>query len=56
MFGVIFDEEALGYAEVNRWNALTPFNIVGGYWNDADHVNFRTRQDMTEKGIVLLLE
>lgn len=56
VFGVIFDEEALGYAEVNRWNALTPFNIVGGYWNDADHVNFRTRQDMTEKGIVLLLE
>lgn len=55
VFGVIFDEEALGYAQVNQWNALTPFNVMGGYWNDADHVNFRTIQDMTEKGVVLLL-
>lgn len=55
IFGVIFDEDALGYAQVNAWNSLTPFNPVGGYWNDVDHVNFRTIQDMTEKGVVLLL-
>ena len=56
IFGVIFDEDALGYAQVNAWNSLTPFNPVGGYWNDVDHVNFRTIQDMTEKGIVLLMD
>ena len=56
IFGVIFDEDALGYAQVNAWNSLTPFNPVGGYWNDVDHVNFRTIQDMTEKGIVLLVD
>lgn len=56
IFGVIFDEDALGYAQVNAWNALTPFNVAGGYWNDYDHVNFRTRMDMTEKGLVLLLD
>ena len=56
IFGVIFDEDALGYAQVNAWNSLTPFNPVGGYWNDVDHVNFRTIQDMTEKGVVLLLD
>lgn len=56
IFGVIFDENALGYAQVNAWNSLTPFNPVGGYWNDVDHVNFRTIQDMTEKGVVLLLD
>lgn len=55
IFGVIFDENALGYAQVNAWNSLTPFNPVGGYWNDVDHVNFRTIMDMTEKGVVLLL-
>ena len=56
IFGVIFDENALGYAQVNAWNQLTPFNVRGGYWNDYDHVNFRTIQDMTEKGVVLLLD
>ena len=56
VFGVIFDEDALGYAQVNAWNSLTPFNPVGGYWNDVDHVNFKTLMDMTEKGVVLLLD
>lgn len=56
IFGVIFDEDALGYAQVNAWNSLTPFNPMGGYWNDIDHVNFRTLQDMTEKGVLLLLD
>ena len=54
--GLMFDEEALGYAQVNAWNQLTPFNAKGGYWNDFDHVNFRTMQDMTEKGLILLLD
>lgn len=56
IFGVIFDRDALGYAQVNAWNSLTPFNPMGGYWNDIDHVNFRSIQDMTEKGVVLLLD
>lgn len=56
VFGVIFDEDALGYAQVNAWNSLTPFNPVGGYWNDVDHVNFKTIMDMTEKGVLLLLD
>lgn len=56
IFGVIFDEDALGYAQVNAWNSLTPFNPVGGYWNDVDHVNFRTLMDMTEKGVLLILD
>lgn len=56
IFGVIFDEDALGYAQVNAWNALTPFNAKGGYWNEYDHANFRAIMDMTEKGVVLLLD
>lgn len=56
IFGVIFDEEALGYAQVNNWSAVTPFNAKGGYWNTYDHVNFRAIMDMSEKGVVLLLD
>ena len=56
IFGIMFDEDALGYAQVNAWNQLTPFNAKGGYWNDFDQVNFRTMQDMTEKGVLLLLD
>lgn len=56
IFGLMFDEDALGYAQVNAWNQLSPFNAKGGYWNDFDHVNFRTMQDMTEKGLILLLD
>lgn len=56
IFGVIFDEDALGYAQVNAWNSFTPFNSKGGYWNDYDHVNFKTVMDMTEKGLLLLLD
>lgn len=56
IFGVIFDEDALGYSQVNAWSSLTPFNAKGGYWNDFDHVNFRSVMDMTEKGVVLLLD
>lgn len=55
IFGVIFDEEALGYAQVNNWAAVTPFNAKGGYWNTYDHVNFRAIMDMSEKGVLLLL-
>lgn len=56
IFGVIFDEDALGYAQVTAWSSLTPFNAKGGYWNDYDHVNFRTLMDMSEKALVLLLD
>lgn len=56
IFGVIFDEEALGYAQVNNWAAVTPFNAKGGYWNTYDHVNFRAIMDMSEKGVLLLLD
>lgn len=56
IFGVIFDEEALGYSQVNNWAAVTPFNAKAGYWNTYDHVNFRAIMDMSEKGVLLLLD
>lgn len=55
LFGVIFDEEALGYTTVNSWSAPTPFNARGGYHNVFWHYTDRYWNDFTENGVVLLL-
>ena len=52
IFGVIFDDEALGYTTVNQWSATTPFNARGGYSNIFWHFTDRYWIDFTENGIV----
>lgn len=56
VFGVLFDDEALGYTVVNQWSATTPFNAAGGYSNVFYHFTDRYWNDFTEKGVVLLLD
>lgn len=56
VFGVIFDEEALGYTVVNAWSASSPFNAAGGYTNIYHHFTDRYWNDFTENGVVLLLD
>ena len=56
VFGVIFDEEALGYTVMNQWSATTPFNAKGGYSNVFFHFTDRFWNDFTENGLVLLLD
>ncbi len=56
LFGVMFDEAALGYTLVNQWSAPTPFNAKGGYSNIFWHETARYWNDFTENGIVLLLD
>lgn len=56
VFGVLFDDEALGYTVVNQWSANTPFNAAGGYSNVYYHFTDRYWNDFTEKGVVLLLD
>lgn len=56
IFGVIFDDEALGYTVVNQWSAPTPFNASGGYSNIFWHFTDRYWNDFTENGVVLLLD
>lgn len=56
IFGVIFDEEALGYTVMNQWSATTPFNAKGGYSNVFLHFTDRFWNDFTENGLVLLLD
>lgn len=56
VFGVMFDEEALGYTLVNQWSSPTPFNARGGYSNIFWHETARYWTDYTENGIVLLMD
>ncbi len=56
VFGVLFDEEALGYATTQQWSSPAPFNARGGYTSIWLHETQRLWNDHTEKGIVFLLD
>lgn len=56
ILGVMHDRDAIGYAQVNPWSAITPLNIDGGYWNEAYHATYKTISDNTEKAVVLCLD
>ena len=53
---IIFDDEALGYTQVNEWSAPTPLNVRGGYTNYWYHFTLRFWNDFTEKACLLLLD
>lgn len=56
VLGVLFDEEAIGYTMINEWSATTPFNARGGYSNVYYHFTDRYWNDLTEFGVVFLLD
>lgn len=56
VFGVIFDEEAVGYNVFNEDTNVTPINAKGRYWNVFHNFSIRYWNDFTEKGVVLLLD
>lgn len=56
VLGVLFDEEAVMTTAINQWSAPTPFNAAGGYSNMYWHESHRYCNDLTEKGVVLLLD
>ena len=56
VFGVLFDEEAMGITTIDQWTSTTPFNSDGGYSNTFWHFTDRYYNDFTENGVVFLLE
>ena len=56
VFGVIMDEEVMGYTPINQWQMPAPFNARGGYTTVWIHETQRSWTDMTESGIILLLD
>ena len=54
--GVIHDRDAIGYAITREDTNTTPLNPRGRYWNTFVSATFKTITDVTEKGVVLLLD
>lgn len=56
IFGLMFDEDAMGYALLDRRMVPTPVNASGLYRNIFVHVKQKVFMDNTEKAVVLLLD
>lgn len=56
VFGVLFDEEAIGYTVVNESMVPTSMNASGLYVNFWYHFTDRYWNDLTENGIVMILD
>lgn len=56
LIGIIHDKDAIGYAWLNPTAAVTPLNAAGMYYNEFYHARFCTLSDVTEKGVVLLMD
>lgn len=55
VFGILFDEEAIGYTTINTDVLSTPMNAAGKYSNMYWHFTDRPWMDLTENAVVLLL-
>lgn len=56
IFGVLFDEEAVGITTCGQWSSASRFNARGGYTNFWYHFNDRYYNDFTENAIIFLLD
>ena len=56
IFGILFDEEAIGITTCNQWSSASRFNARGGYTNFWYHFNDRYYNDFTENGVIFLLD
>lgn len=56
IFGLMFDEDSMGYALLDRRMVPTPVNASGLYRNIFVHAKQKVFMDNTEKAVVLLLD
>ena len=56
IFGIMFDEEAMGYTVMNQWTDSTLMNPKYGFITTYFHFTERYWNDFTEKAVVLLLD
>lgn len=54
--GVLFDRDACGYNIYKDTISTSPYNARGEYYNMFPHVELQLQNDITEKGIVLMLD
>lgn len=55
VFGVLFDDMAMGWSMIKHHTHLTPTNPSGEYRNVFHNMRIRCASDNTEKGVVFLL-
>ena len=56
VFGVLFDEDAMGWSMIHQTVLPTPVNARGEYRNMWYHMRLKCFSDNTEKGVVFLLD
>lgn len=54
--GVLFDRDACGYNIYKDTMSTSPYNAKGEYYNMFPHVELQLQNDITEKGVVLMLD
>lgn len=56
IYGVVMDREACGYSVIKADSAPAPYNAKGRYQNTFFNMEMKNFNDLTEKGVVLLLD
>lgn len=56
VFGVIMDRDALTVSYLDDYTGNTPYNPAGEYYNIWHNETVKITQDMTENGVLLLLD
>lgn len=56
IFGILFDEDAIAINAIRRSIGVTPMEQSGRYWDTWLSANTRYTNDLSEKGIILLLD
>ncbi len=56
VFGVIMDHDALTVSYLDDYTGNTPYNPAGEYYNIWHNETVRITQDLTENGVLLLLD
>lgn len=54
--GILFDRDAMGINIKSEWEATSPFEARGGYWNPWYHMDVQYTNDFTEKCAVLVMD
>ena len=54
--GILFDRDAMGINIKSEWQATSPFEARGGYWNPWYHMDVQYTNDYTEKCAVLVMD
>lgn len=56
ILGIMYDEDFVGCTKIADSVYTTPFNANGEYWNDFYKEIYKTRFDMTEKAVLLVID